>query len=116
MTANDNFIKALARANAHQPHTEFKIGDIVQVRINRGSPERYVLISEGMGDSEWHRAYSLDKGTVGVVQLLRDNGCTIRKLKKTDDLLAEVRTVMANHMSQYCEQWNHVAGLLNDNT
>lgn len=92
--------------------SEFKPGDVVQVRFRRGKPERYILTSPSTGACEWHTAYSLDTGTVGMVQLLRSGDTTVRKLKKDDALLTEVRTAMANHMSQFCERWNYVAGLL----
>lgn len=92
--------------------SEFKTGDIVQVRFRGGKPERYVLTSDSTGACEWHTAYNIDTDTAGMVQLLRGSGTTVRKLKKTDALLTEVKTVMVDHMTKYCERQNYVNGLL----
>lgn len=91
---------------------EFHPGDIVQLKYRGGHPERYVVTSERTGTNEWHYAYNLADGTVGLVQLLRGCGTTIRKLKKNDALILEVKTAMAAHLDNYCQVHSNVSNLL----
>lgn len=93
-------------------NAEFHPGDIIQIRYRGGEPERYVIISERTGTNEWHNAYSLETGVTDMIQLLRGGGYTIRKLKKTEELMLEVQKIMADHIANYCDSFNKVTGLL----